>query len=92
MKRQEAVKHIAERLELADNEALERARQQANEAVRVELKERDYRSEAEDLFDSVLNRLVRNEACRIIDERRNGVPMAPAPAIPPQPAPWPASR
>lgn len=89
MKRHEAVKHIQERLELADNESLARARAEANESVSVQLKERDYHQEAEELYDSVLNRLVRAEACRIIDERRNGVPMAPTgyPA-PAQPAPW----
>lgn len=86
MKRHEAVKHIQERLELADNESLARARDVANESVRVELKECNYHEEAENLFDSVLNRLVRAEACRIIDERRNGGPMVPA-GLPAQPAP-----
>lgn len=87
MKRHTAVSDIAERLQLADDEAFGRAQKHATEGVRVERKERDYRAEAEEMFDAMLNRLVRAKAIEHIDSLRNGVPMAAMPVSPIPPPP-----
>lgn len=86
MKELTAIKDIAERLELVDDESFARAQKHATAGVKVERKERDYLAEAKDMYDAALVRIVRQNCIEQIDRARG--PIAPTAAVPaPQPFP-----
>lgn len=86
MKELIAIKDIAERLELADDESFARAQQHATAGVKIERKERDYLAEAKDMYDSALVRIVRQKCVEQIDRARGVVPaMPPSQPFPPEP-------
>lgn len=91
MKELTAIKDIAERLELLDDEAFNRAQKHATAGVKIERRERDYLAEAKDMYDDALVRIVRQHCIDKINQERgvvSGAPTAAVPAMPPsQPFP-----
>lgn len=86
MNRTTAIRHIAERLELADDEKFDRANVNASAGVEIKRVERDYLVLAEEMYDETLAQMVRDTACAHVDRVIRGLSaMTPSAA----PAPWP---
>ena len=86
MNRTTAIRHIAERLELADGEKYQRAQENASPGVEIKRVDRDYLVLAEEMYDETLAQMVRDTACAHVDRVIRGLSaMTPSAA----PASWP---